>query len=708
MSLNIVESFQNAENPSCFPVPDAQSPSAHRPDRDPLRAPAGEPQPGVPTELTQLLALQGAIAHTLSRASDLKRVLTDSLEAIVQHLTGIATVRLWTFNQEANLLELQAIAGQADLAAAFPSRIPTGISIIGFIAQNHAAYMTNAVGRDAVIGAQAQLHHAQITAFAGYPLLLEDTLIGVLAVFSHQPLSPTVQTALAHIATQLAIAIDRIWARDELIVGREALLFRLANQIRKSLDLDTILANAVQEIRSLLQIDSCHVLWYVPQYHQTLLSITHEAHAPHLASLIGEYPTTQVNALYEQVIALQPIRTPDVATDRSLSQALKDDLTELGITAQLMLPMEMRSGQIGAILCSQHSNARSWTDSEVELLQAVVDQLALAIDQAELYSQSRSAAIAAQAQARQLSEALQNLKHAQSQLIQSEKMSSLGQMVAGIAHEINNPVNFITGNLSHASTYVQDLLKLLDLYRVNCQPVTDEIREWEDTIDVDFLTEDLPNLFSSMKIGADRIRQIVLSLRNFSRLDEAEMKPVHIHDGIDNTLMILQNRLRATPGQSAIQVNTDYAALPKVTCYAGELNQVFMNVLVNAIDALEGSRQEGAVCDAIACSLPQIHIQTELQDDWVLIRMRDNGPGMTDAVKLHLFDPFFTTKPIGKGTGLGLSISYQIVVERHKGKFECVSAPGNGAEFQIYIPLKPPHPYPEERRSHPEDFDDAA
>ena len=692
MSLNRVESSQNADYQSyCLPS-EARSTSEYQLDRGGAIAehPLVEPSATLSTESLQLLALHGAIAHTLSRASDLKTVLAESLTAIEQHLSGIAAVRLWTFNPEANLLELQAIAGTVDLMDAFPDRIPAGISIVGFIAQNHAAYSTNTIGRDAAIGAQAQLQQAQITAFAGYPLLLEETLIGVLAVFSHEALSPLVQTTLGTIATQLAIAIDRVWARDELIVGREALLFRLANQIRKSLDLNIILANAVQEIRNLLQIDSCHVLWYVPQFDQPLLSITHEAQAPGLASLVGEYPASQVTALYEQVIALQPIRTHNVTVDVTLSPELQTVLTGLGITAQLMLPMEMRSGQIGAIMCSQHGGARVWTDSEVELLQAVVDQLALAIDQAELYSQSRSAAIAAQAQARQLSEALQNLKHAQSQLIQSEKMSSLGQMVAGIAHEINNPVNFITGNLSHASTYVQDLLRLLELYRAHTLAVADEIREWEDTIDIDFLTEDLPNLFSSMKIGADRIRQIVLSLRNFSRLDEAEMKPVHIHDGIDNTLMILQSRLRATPGQSAIHVTTDYADLPKVTCYAGELNQVFMNVLGNAIDALEGMREEGAVCNAIACSLPQIQIQTELQEDWVLIRIRDNGPGMTEAIKFHSFDPFFTTKPIGKGTGLGLSISYQIVVERHKGKFECVSAPGEGAEFQIYIPLQPP------------------
>ncbi|BAZ28537.1 putative histidine kinase [Cylindrospermum sp. NIES-4074] len=286
-------------------------------------------------------------------------------------------------------------------------------------------------------------------------------------------------------------------------------------------------------------------------------------------------------------------------------------------------------------------------------------------------------------QAEDLATAIQELQQTQMQLIQSEKMSGLGQLVAGVAHEINNPVNFIYGNLDYANNYIQDLVRLVKLYQQNYSGTLPQIQELAADIDLEFLIEDLPKLLKSMKIGAERIRQIVVSLRTFSRMDEADMKAVNIHEGIDSTLMILEHRIKATPTRCTIQVIKEYGNLPLVHCYAGQLNQVFMNILANAIDALEESVVNKKITDQ-----PQIYICTQLvKPNQVTIRIADNGTGIPEEVQPRLFDPFFTTKPIGKGTGMGLSISYQIIAQKHGGSLECISQPGNGAEFIITIPL---------------------
>ena len=275
----------------------------------------------------------------------------------------------------------------------------------------------------------------------------------------------------------------------------------------------------------------------------------------------------------------------------------------------------------------------------------------------------------------QLTQTLTTLKLAQSQLVQSEKMSSLGQLVAGVAHEINNPVNFIHGNVNYVRTYAQDLLQILNLYQKHYPNPNLEIQDTIEAVDLDFIISDLTNVLRSMETGTERIQQIVRSLRIFSRMDEAEMKSVNIHEGLDSALMLLDSRFKST--NPAIQVICNYDDIPDIECYAGQLNQVFMNILTNAVDAIDTNNP--AIQQSIQITT------TLLNKTQVEIRIKDSGTGISDAEKQRLFDPFFTTKPIGKGTGMGLSICYQIVT-RHGGQLTCNSTLGEGAEFVIQIP----------------------
>lgn len=329
------------------------------------------------------------------------------------------------------------------------------------------------------------------------------------------------------------------------------------------------------------------------------------------------------------------------------------------------------------------------TTELIKALEAVVSQyqkesdaiqFQLEVQQLELYRQGCLATAAAERQAKKLEQARHDLRHTQAQLIQAEKLSTIGQMLAGIAHEINNPVSFIYGNLRYASEYVKDLLELLHLYREACDEQPLPVQAKIQAIDLDFVIKDLPKVMHSMQVGADRIRQIVLSLRNFSRSDQVVIEAVDLHEGIDSTLLILQNRLKARYNRPAIEIVKEYGELPTVKCCAGQINQVFMNLLSNAIDAMED------LGDRVGC----ITIRTSVNADetGVIIQIADNGPGMTQDVKAHLFDPFFTTKPLGKGTGLGLSISHQLVVEKHGGTLGCESSK-EGTEFRIELPLQP-------------------
>ncbi|MBN3922967.1 ATP-binding protein [Nostoc sp. NMS4] len=272
--------------------------------------------------------------------------------------------------------------------------------------------------------------------------------------------------------------------------------------------------------------------------------------------------------------------------------------------------------------------------------------------------------------------------------IMENKMSTLGSMVADVAHEINNPVGFIAGNLTPAKEYIENLLYLIDLYQQTYPKASPQIQETIQLIDLEYVREDLPKLISSMKEGTDRISNISNSLRVFSRADTEQKVLFNLHEGINSTLIILKHRLQANKIRPAIQVIQNYEEFPLVECFPGQLNQVFMNLLANAIDALEESNY-GRSFNDVKVNPNQITIHTALTEDknHVSIRIQDNGVGISADIQQKMFDHLFTTKPVGKGTGLGLSIAYQIIVQKHKGTLEVSSVLEKGSEFIITIPI---------------------
>lgn len=375
-----------------------------------------------------------------------------------------------------------------------------------------------------------------------------------------------------------------------------------------------------------------------------------------ICAMTGYSPWNQEKSTF------QPIIIPDITTATSDILPYQATILSEGIQALSWIPIVQQSQLIG-YLGIYYNQIHELDDATVQLAQTITNHIVFAVE-------------------RKHSE--MELQKTQMQLIQSEKMSSLGQLVAGVAHEINNPVNFIFGNINYVSDYTQDLLQLVRLQQDNLYKVP-EVKQFAAEIDLEFLMDDLPKLLNSMKVGAERIQQIVISLRSFSRIDEAEMKEVDIHEGINSTLMILEHRFKSQSERPQIEVIQNYGNLPLIECYAGQLNQVFMNIFTNAIDAIEESFISG-VSSKIN---PQIRICTELAaDKQVIIRITDNGKGIPENVQKKLFDPFFTTKDPGKGTGMGLAISYQIITQRHGGSLQCISSPGEGAEFAIIIPLR--------------------
>ncbi|MBD2102211.1 MHYT domain-containing protein [Leptolyngbya sp. FACHB-261] len=467
---------------------------------------------------------------------------------------------------------------------------------------------------------------------------------------------------------------------------REALLRLVTEQIRSSLDLPTVLQTVVREVQQLLTTDRVLIYQFSHDWQGEVVVEQVSGNWRSTLGLIGQDDCFSKE--YVQLYQGGRVRAVSDILEAGLESCHVEFLQNLQVRANLIVPILIGSKLWGLLIAHECKAPRNWQVPEMRLLQQIANQLAIAIKQAELYDQTRQAAATAVAQAQQLSRVLSDLQQTQAQLIQTEKLSSLGQMVAGIAHEINNPVSFVYGNLSYLNNYAHNLLELLHLYQEHYPRPGLAIQAKTAAIDLDFIVEDLPKILSSMKVGAERIQQIVLSLRNFSRLDQAEMKSVDIHEGLDSTILILQHRLRACAGHSNIEIRKQYSNLPLVECYAGQLNQVFMNILSNAIDALEKHNSQ-SLGEGLKSEPGLITIQTQaINTNLVTVRIADNGPGMSEAVRARIFDPFFTTKPVGQGTGLGLSISYQIIVKKLGGQLRCSSQPGQGTEFYLELPVR--------------------
>ena len=498
------------------------------------------------------------------------------------------------------------------------------------------------------------------------------------------------QQLLEGVASQLAIAINqaKLYSKTRRQAERESLLRLIGNQIRSTLDLGTILETAVREVRQLLQCDRVIIYQFQDNWQGKVVVENMTVPWP---SILGDMGADKCfRGDYAELYQQGRVKAINDIFNAGLEPCHVEFLDRLQVKANLIVPIVTSRSEEDSIPTAGSSNlkfpgklwglliahecgdTRNWQRQEMELLSQLADQMAIAIQQAELYSKVREAAVKSQAQTQQLQAAFQELRSTQQQLIQSEKMSGLGQMVAGIAHEINNANNFIHANLFHAQEYFQLLNEALELAGNACPEAAEAIVRINEELELDYIREDFGKLVNSMREGSARIRSIVMTLRNFSRLDHAELKPVDLNEGLESSFMMLQNKL-----QTNIKINKQYGSLPPVKCHASQINQVFYNLIDNALDALQSALKPG-----------ELTIRSwQSEPDWVTISVRDTGSGIPPEIQDKIFDPFFTTKPVGKGTGLGLSVCYQVVVQAHGGKLSCVSQVGEGTEFIVELPL---------------------
>ena len=537
----------------------------------------------------------------------------------------------------------------------------------------------------------------QIRANLIVPVLKGEELWGLLCV--HQCAHPRrwqlgeiefVKKIAGHfaIALQQAEYVEALQdkvARLERAKAQEKALFKITNRIRRSLGLETICDTATEEVRQLLGADRVAIYRFnsdwsgdfrfesVADGWKPLVNVTATIADTHLMETAGgRYANNETFAVADIYTA-------------GHSDCHVTLLEEFQAKAYAITPIFQGERLWGLLAAFQNDAPRQWIEEEINLLTQISEQLGIALQQADSVFQI-------QAQSIELKQTLEELQQSQMQQIQNEKMASLGQLVAGIAHEINNPVNFIHGNITHIGEYVKALLTLIYFYQQHASQSATNIKAFEakaEEIDLDFILEDLPKLLASMKMGTERIRNIVLSLRNFSRLDETGFKAVDIHEGIDSTLLILGSRIKDCGGQRTVEIIKDYQDIPLIECYPALLNQVFMNLLANALDAIEAVVEAEKSTDEVAAGTYKIWISTRLtEQEQVEIRVRDSGIGVENTVMPKVFDHFFTTKSIGKGTGIGLSISRKIIVEKHFGTLSLNSIPGEGAEFVVCLPIK--------------------
>ncbi|MBD2354878.1 GAF domain-containing protein [Tolypothrix sp. FACHB-123] len=538
------------------------------------------------------------------------------------------------------------------------------------------------------------------------------------------------------VATLIISLLDRRYT-EQLIwqtalkesADREKALSMAIQRMRQTLDIETIFAATTSELRQVIGCDRVVVYRFNLDWSGEFVA---ESVADGWIALrqeqtqnpqIQENIITDNKCIFNNSLQSDNLNTTNFSVQDTYLQATQGGIYSQGVTyrvvediyhanfnncyislleklqakSYVIVPIYANSKLWGLLAVYQNSAPRQWQETEINIIVQISSQLGIALEHVDLLEKTRQQSILLEQeiqerlhteaklffQKQQLEETLSELKQVQSQLIQSEKMVALGQLVAGIAHEINNPLNFIFGNLNYLHQDIKNLLKVIQFYHHEYPAHSHKITEILEYADLDEINQDLQKSIGTMYKGIERIQNLVICLRNFSRLDEAEFKLVDIHEGIESTLTILQHRLQATSETPAITVVKNYDVLPLIECYPSQLNQVFMNILVNAIDALESKRQNHLLIDNC-----QILIDTKLLNDWIEIRISDNGLGIDENNLGKIFDPFFTTKPVGKGTGLGLSISYQIITQLHNGTLNCNSIKGEKSEFIIKIPTK--------------------
>jgi two-component system, NtrC family, sensor kinase len=542
------------------------------------------------------------------------------------------------------------------------------------------------------------------------PIVYQDRLLGSICV--GQIISCRLWTAdemhLAKlVAEQAAIALHHAWRYLEAQhqAQRERVLSHIAQRIRTSLDLDTTINTALTELLGLIRATLIYFAVRDP-HSSTTFRVTHYAEAnnevtqhPSWQSALQLRQQKSPNSLrLETAIPVETeidLRAYDTAL---LHRLLSQDLVMITNTKSNHIDRQSQATfqqqRIGAwlsvpvvyqerlgYLIALNPDACNWTRDEQTALESVASQLAIAISHRQFYAQTQKQAQRDQRQAAQLAQTLHQLYETQSQLIQSEKMSSLGQIVAGIAHEINNPINFIYGNIPFVAQYSKQLLTLIQLYQAHVPQPSDEITQFASDIELEFIQSDLLNILASMRTGTNRVRQVVLTLGNFARLGETEKRLVNVHEGIEAALLLLQHRLK-----SHIQVIRCYQDLPLIDSYPGQLNQVFLNLLNNAIDAVNAVNRVGENPASRQITITTCMVQVaDASNPRVQIRIRDTGLGIKPEHQAKVFDPFFTTKPIGMGTGLGLSVSYKIVVQNHQGKLWLETTPRGGTECIVEL-----------------------
>lgn len=541
------------------------------------------------------------------------------------------------------------------------------------------------------------------------PVKGKEGWIGFITCLSEKPrpwLAAEIEF-LKCIAEPLEIAIRqaKLYEQTHKQAIRERLVNHIISQTRKSFDPETILTEATRELLEALQVDRC-IVHLVENLNNTETGELNPEKAIGLRSAPSAIATKSGNPfrrkhLYE--VYRQPftasiedfdtygpitqwviqhrqlVMIPDITQDQRIGKANKE-YQKAQIKSSLVVPVQANGTLHALLYLNQCSHIRYWSKNDQELAQSVADQLAISLQQAYLYTRTQQQAAHNAKQAQKMSAMIEELRLTQAQLIHSEKMSSLGRMVAGVAHEINNPVNFIYGNIPYVKNYVSDLILLVQAYQTYYPHPEAPIQKLAEETDIDFLLRDLPKILKSMESGAERIHEIVQLLQRFSRQNEAPLKLVDLNSALESTLLILHNQMLGT-----IKIERDYDDLPPLECYPKQINQAFLSILTNALEALNRSSDQNKTITLCTKWLPSKEIGDE---DRVQIAIRDNGPGIKLEIQPRIFEPFFTTKDVGQGRGLGLTVSYQTIVNQHNGKLEVRSQPGRGAEFVLEIPIR--------------------